>query len=229
MPRTKTKPKLKHRRRKHKRRLRAGPPVALIAGGLLLVMAGPRFMSALVELPGNYVPQRLERGEKVSDAALAKMVSTRRGSLEWYKGEQQWVELGLAQLRQAKRSQSNRVFLLRGAVADLRKGLAMKPAKSPSCLWLAEAELLLGGGATHAVARAIEMSIRTALLDHRYYMKRLEISLLSWPQMNMDARQRVVGQVRIARRKFSRELAKLADRSDYRVLVRRILGNASKG
>ena len=139
-------------------------PVALIAGGLLLVMAGPRFMSALVELSGSCVPQRLERGEKVSDAALAKMVSTRRRSLEWYEGGQQWVELGMAQLRQAERSQSNRVFLLRGAVADLRKGPAMKPANSPGWLWLAEAELLLGSGATHAVTRAIEMSIRTAPL-----------------------------------------------------------------
>ena len=97
-------------------------------------MTSQRFRSGLVELPGNYVPQRLERGEKLSDAVLAKMVSTRLGSLEWYKGGQQWVELGLAQLRQAKRSQSNRVFLLRGAVADLRKGLAMKPANSPG--WL---------------------------------------------------------------------------------------------
>ncbi len=105
----------------------------------------------------------------------------------------------------------------------------MKPANSPGWLWLAEAELLLGGGATHAVAPAIEMSIRTAPLDHRYYRKRLEISFLRWPQMNMDARQRVVGQVRSGRRKFSRELAKLADRSDYRYLVRRVLGNVPKG
>ncbi len=228
MSKTKSKSKRKLRPRRHKSRFRACPPVALFAGALLLFLAVPSFMSALVQLPGNYVPQRLERGEQVSDAALSKFSSTRRGSLEWVSGGQQWVELGLAQLRQAERNQDDRDILLRGAVADLRKGLGMKPANSPGWLWLAEAELLRGGP-TPAVARAIEMSIHTAPLDHRYYMKRLEISLLSWPQLDLDARQAVADQVHFARRKFPRRLAGLARRSDYRNLVRRILDDAPKG
>jgi hypothetical protein len=228
MPKPNTKPKSKLRRRRQKRRLRAGPPVAFIAGGLLLFMAVPRFMSELVQLPGNYVPQRLERGVKVSDAALSKLSSTRRGSLKWVSGGQQWVELGLAQLRQAERDQAKRDVLLRGAITDLRKGLSKKPANSPGWLWLAEAELLRGGP-TPAVARAVEMSIRTAPLDHRYYMRRLEISLLSWPQLDLDARQAVANQIHIARRKFPRRLANLTRQSGYGKLVRRILKNSPAG
>lgn len=228
MPNSKSKPKRKPRHRRHKSRLRACPPVALIAGGLLLVMAVPRFMSELVQLPGNYVPQRLERGIKVSDAALAKFSSTRRGSLEWISGGRQWVELGLAQLRQAERNTADREILLRRAVADLHKGLGMKPANSPGWLWLAEAELLRGGP-TPAVARAVEMSIRTAPLDHRYYIKRLEISLLSWPLLGLDARQAVADQVRYADRKFRHRMTGLARRSEVRDLVRRILVNAPAG
>ena len=228
MPNSKTKPKRKLKRQRHRSRLRACPPLALIAGGLLLFMAVPRFMSALVQLPGNYVPQRLERAEKVSDAALSKLSSTRRGSLKWISSGQQWVELGLVQLRQAERNEANREILLRGAVADLRKGLGMKPANSPGWLWLAEAELLRGGPSP-AVADAIEMSIRTAPLDRRYYMKRLEISLLSWTKLDLDARQVVVDQVHYARRKFPRLLAGLARKASYRNLVQRILGNAPAG
>ena len=191
-------------------------------------MPGPRFMSELVRLPGNYVPQRLERNVKVSDAALYKFSSTRRGSLKWTSGGGQWIELGLAQLRWTERIPDKRENLLRHAVTDLRNGLGMKPANSPAWLWLAEAEFLRGGP-TPAVARAIEMSIRTAPLDHRYFMKRLEISLLSWPQMDLDGRQAVAQQVHIARRKFLRRLAALVGKSDYQKLVRKILGDTPIG
>ncbi len=228
MAKTKIKPKLKRKNRRHGRRIRACPPLALIAGGLLLIMATPRFMSALVQLPGNYVPQRLERQIEVSDAALAKLSSTRRGSLKWNSGGQQWVELGLAQLRQAERNESDREILLPGAVADLRMGLGMKPANSPGWLWLAEAELLRGG-ITPAVWRAIEMSIRTAPLDRRYYMKRLQISLLIWPQLDLDARQAVANQVHYAQRIFPRQLAGLAGEPEYGNLVQTILKMPPKG
>lgn len=228
MTKKKLKSKHKHKARRHRSRFRAGPPVAIIAGGLLLIMAVPRFMSELVQLPGNYVTQRLERNVKVSDKALVKLSSTRRGSLKWNSSGQQWVELGLAQLRQAERDQVNREILLLGAVDDLRKGLAVKPANSPAWLWLAEAESLRGGSAT-AVAQALAMSIRTAPLDRRYYMKRLEMSLLSWPQFGLEARQAVAGQVHYARKKFPRRLAVLAGRSDYRDLVQRILDAPPKG
>jgi hypothetical protein len=218
--------KLKHRRRKS--RLRAGPSLALIAGGVLLVMSVPRFMSALVQLPGNYVSQRMERHEDVSDAALSKFASTRRGSLKWTSSGQQRVELGLAQLRQAEQNQADRKILLQHAIADLRKGLSMKPANSPAWLWLAEAEFLRGG-ATETVARAVEMSIYTAPLDHRHYMKRLQLSLLSWPNLNMNGRQAVANQVHYARRKFPGRLKKLAGQSDYQTLVQKILDNAPTG
>jgi hypothetical protein len=232
-PKTRSRPSPKpgskpRRRRRRGRRFRACPPIALLAGGVLLVMAVPRFMSALVQLPGNYVPQRLERGETVGDAALSKLASTRRGSLEWISGGQQWLELGLAQLRQAERSPENRGILLPRAVAALRQGLTLKPANSPGWLWLAEAELLRGG-ASPAVARAIGMSVRTAPLDRRYYMRRLEISLLSWSYLDIHARQAVAGQVRFASRKFADRLAGLTQRSEYRTLVRRILDNAPTG
>lgn len=220
--------KRKSRRRRHRSRLRAGPTLALIAGAVLLFMAVPRFMSALVQLPGNYVSQRLERHEKVSDKALSKFASTRRGSLKWTSNGQQWVELGLAQLRQAERNQTDRKILLQHAIADLRKGVSMKPANSPAWLWLAEAELMRGG-ATEAVAHAVEMSIHTAPLDRRYFMKRLQISLLSWPHLNMNGRQAVANQVHYARRKFPDRLKTLARQSDYQTLVQKILNNAPAG
>ena len=202
--------------------------MALVAGGILLIMAVPRFVSALVQLPGNHVQLRIERHQEISDAALSKFASTRRGSLKWTSSGQQRVELGLALLRQAERNQVDRKFLLQKAITHLRSGLSMKPANSPAWLWLAEAELLRGG-APAAVARAVEMSIHTAPLDHRYYMKRLQISLLSWPELNLNGRQAVANQVHYARRKFPGGLKKLVHQSDYQTLVQRILNNAPAG
>ena len=228
MPKTKNKPNVEREPARSGRRIRVCPPLALIAGGLLLLMAVPRFMSAVVQLPGNFVPARLEIHKKVSDAALAKLSSTRRGSIKWNSGGQQWVELGLAQLRQAERNEADREILLQRAVADLRKGLGMTPANSPGWLWLAEAELLRGGP-TPAVRRAIEMSILTAPQDKPDYIKRLQISLLIWPQLDLDAREMVANQVHYAQRLFPARLAELAGKPEYGNLVQAILEMTPKG
>lgn len=214
--------KPKRKRVKLRTRRRACPPVAIIAGALLILLGVPRFMSAIVQLPADYIPRKIEHGETLDRATLAKLASTRRGANEWTADGRQWIQLGLAQLRQAEFDKGDRQVLLRRAVTAFRRGLARKPADGQAWMWLAEAELLRSGP-TPIVARAIEMSIHTMPFDPRHHMARLEIALSIWAHLGMQGKAAIADQVRIASRRFSKPLADLARQAGYRDLVQNIL------
>ncbi len=204
-------------------RRRGGPAIALGAGAVLLMLAAPRLVSAIVQLPGDYVLSQLESGRMVDDGALARLAATRRDANEWTSDGRQWIGLGLAVLRRAEHAPGDRRTLLDGAVSALRHGLARRPADSAGWLWLAEAQLLRDG-ASSAVAKAIEMSIRTAPHDRRYYMARLEIALTVWPHFAPESRRTIAGQVRFASRIFPGELQQLTRKMGYGDIVQDILG-----
>ncbi len=214
--------KTKRKRIKLRTRRRACPPVAIIAGALLVVLGIPRFMAAIVQLPADYIPGKMERGETLDRAHLIKLASTRRGANEWVSDGRQWIQLGLAQLRQAEADAGDRGILLQRSVTALRRGLARKPADGRGWMWLAEAELLRGGP-TPLVARAIEMSIHTMPYDPRHHMARLEIALSVWATLSARGRAAIADQVRIAGRRHSKPLGELTRQAGYRGLVAKIL------
>ena len=201
---------------------RACPTLAIVAGGVLIALAAPRVVSAVIQLPADRTPRLIASGQPVDGEALARLAATRRGAIEWTRDGRQWAELGLAQLKQAESDGADREKLLGNAASALRKSVQLSPVDGSAWLWLAEAELLRGGPSDKA-ARAIRMSIRVAPHDRAMQLDRLELALSTWQHFEDDARVEVAEQVRLVHRHSPRRLETLADALGRRDVVEIIL------
>ena len=201
---------------------RACPTLAIVAGGVLIALAAPRVVSAVIQLPADRTPRLIASGQPVDGEALARLAATRRGAIEWTRDGRQWAELGLAQLKQAESDGADREKLLGNAAIALRKSVQLSPVDGSAWLWLAEAELLRGGPSDKA-ARAIRMSIRVAPHDRAMQLDRLELALSTWQHFEDDARAEVAEQVRLVHRHSPRRLETLADALGRRDVVEIIL------
>ncbi len=195
---------------------RACPTLAIVAGGVLIALAAPRVVSAVIQLPADRTTRLIESGQPVDGDALARLAATRRGAILWTRDGRQWAELGLAQLKQAERDAADREKLLRHAAVALRRSVALSPVDGSAWLWLAETELLRTGPSAKA-AQAIRMSIRVAPHDRAVQLDRLELALSTWQHFDEAARSEVARQVRLVHRHSPdrlRALAKVVGRSD---------------
>lgn len=201
---------------------RACPSLAIVAGGVLIALAAPRVVSAVIQLPADRTTRLIESGQHVDRDALARLAATRRGANEWTRDGRQWAELGLAQLKQAEHDTADRDKLLRHAATALRRSVALSPIDGAAWMWLAEAELLLAGPSAKA-AQAISMSIRVAPHDRAMQLDRLELALSTWQHFDDGARSEVAEQVRLAHRRSPERLRALATAIGRRDVVDIIL------
>ena len=111
---------------------RACPALAIVAGSVLIALAAPRVVSAVIQLPADRTTRLIESGQPVDDAALARLAATRRGAIEWTRDGRQWAELGLAQLKQAEHDPAAREKLLGHAAMALRRSVALSPVDGSS-------------------------------------------------------------------------------------------------
>ena len=188
---------------------RACPSLAIVAGGVLIALAAPRVVSAVIQLPADRTTRLIESGRPVDRDALARLAATRRGAIEWTRDGRQWAELGLAELKQAEHDTADRDKLLRHAATALQRSVALSPIDGAAWMWLAEAELLLAGPSAKA-AQAIRMSIRVAPHDRAMLLGRLELALSTWQHFDDEARSAVAEQVRLAHRRSPVRLRALA-------------------
>ena len=188
---------------------RACPALAIVMGGVLIALAAPRVVSAVIQLPADRTTRLIESGQPVDDGALARLAATRRGAIEWTRDGRQWAELGLAQLKQAENNPADREKLLGHAAAALQRSVALSPIDTSAWMWLAEAELLRNGPSDEA-AKAIRMSIRIAPHDRAVQLNRLELALSTWQHFDEAARSEVAKQVRLIHRRSPDRLRALA-------------------
>ena len=195
---------------------RACPALAIVAGGVLIALAAPRVVSAVIQLPADRTTRLIESGQPVDGRALARLAATRRGAIEWTRDGRQWAELGLAQLKQAENETADREKLLGHAAAALQRSVALSPVDGSAWMWLAETEMLRTGPSDEA-AQAIRMSIRVAPHDRAMQLDRLELALATWQHFDDAARSEVAEQVRLVNRRSPdrlRALAKAIGRQD---------------
>lgn len=192
-----------------RRTWRACPSLAIVAGGVLVALAVPRVISAIIQLPADRTTRLIESGQPVDSETLARLAATRRGANEWTRNGRQWAELGLAELKQAEREGEDREKLLRHAATALRKSVSLSPVDGTAWMWLAEAELLRGGP-SEKVAQAICMSIRVAPYDRAVQLDRLELALATWQHFDDEGRAELAEQIRIVNRRDAERLRTLA-------------------
>ncbi len=204
---------------------RACPTLAIVAGGVMIALAAPRVVSAVIQLPADRTPRLIESGQPVDGKALARLAATRRGANQWTRDGRQWAELGLAQLKQAELEGQDRDKLLRRAAEALRQGLALSPVDGSAWMWLAETELLRTGPSDKA-ARAVRMSIRIAPHDRSLQLDRLELALSTWQYFDDPARAELAEQVRLVHQRSPDRLYALADAIGRRDVIEIILEDA---
>ncbi len=204
---------------------RACPTLAIVAGGVLIALAAPRVVSAVIQLPADRTTRLIESGQPVDGRALARLAATRRGAIEWTRDGRQWAELGLAQLKQAENESADREKLLGHAAAALRRSVALSPVDGSAWMWLAETELLRTGPSVET-AQAIRMSIRVAPHDRAVQLDRLELALSTWQHFDDAARSEVAEQVRLVNRRSPDRLHALAKSIGRQDIVNIILEKA---
>lgn len=201
--------------------------IALVAGLVLLTLAVPRTIAALVMLPGDPILNAVQGGGEVSQSDLEVLMGSREAALAWIDSGRVWTDLGLARLRLARKAGFSGVEgrrLLDDAISALRQGLALAPANPFAWARLGYVQLVRHGR-SQAVAEALKMSMLTGSHLPRLMFSRLRLSLTTWRYFDGEEREMVKRQVRLAWKASPKKLVRLADRQNARRIVRRALAD----
>ncbi len=212
------------RNRDSARRIVAGL-FSLSLAGLLLYLAVPTAIAAILSLPGNDILARIKKGEAVTTRELEVFLGSRKRALSWVKSAQTYTDLGLGELLLAQRSGQDDSYdqdLLTSAISNLKTGLGRAPARPYAWTRLAYAQLI-ADGASWEVAQALRMALDTAPYEPRLLLPRLELCLLSWPYLSRTTREATLDQVRIAWQLFPQRLIELARHTNQSNLIRSAL------
>lgn len=200
-----------------------------LIAALLIVLALPRLVGALVQVP--YEPliapvaalgAQTERARRSDDIDLE--IAGRLQALEWIDDGRVWRALGAAQLKKARAGLSGqaRRAALASARTSLRESLKRAPANPFAWSRLAYVEFLKGGE-TAAVEHALTMSMATGALEQRLVFSRLGIALMVWADLTPPARRRMAADIRTAARLDAKRLNAIIRRTGGADIVRRLL------
>jgi hypothetical protein len=207
---------------------RSGRPVAMrkdlglvlvsaTAGALLLALAVPRFMAAVISAPYDQTMRDMGDAAKagtVSQDMLQAAASSRKRALRWQDNPRLWTDLGALQLEQAEAAGFTTAQGRELAARSLdshRQGLALDPAQPYAWLRMAKAELVTAG-MTPALNPPLQMSVRTAPREPQLVLDRLELAFTVWPMLDKTTRAMMNEQVVIAARFYEKKLALMARR-----------------
>lgn len=197
--------------------------LAALMGGLLVGMAGPRVIEDGILAPHEGVIARLATGRRVSVAELAAAGIALKRALAVRESGPAWTVLGAVQLERARRidpqEAGHAVFLDRG-IAALERGLAIAPVQPSAWTILAEA-LMARHGPSPEVTLPLRMAFLAGRVGPSLVMRRIEVALTAWPELDPDSRALVAEHIRIAVDQAPADLADLARR---RYLLRPIRG-----
>ncbi len=190
----------------------AGSLLPLLLAVGLLYLGAPRTIAAFVSLPGDYWLEQIQIRESVSARDLEILIVSRERALAWVEAGRVQTDLAFAQLVLAEASGEDGAYDQAGVartIESLRAGLARAPARPYAWTRLAFAELVAGGPSSE-LAKLLEMALITARYDPRLLFARLEYCLIAWPYFELDAREMVFQQIRIAWHRSPDRLVELA-------------------
>lgn len=203
-------------------------PLAVLAIGMLLVaLALPRTVAAILQAPGEAALTALGRGEHLSGRRLAIAIAGHRGALDWQDDGEIHTDLGalnLARGSDASLPGSVRYAFLDAAIRQFRAGLALGPARPYAWTQYAEAALMRNGAQAHIDA-LLRLSIATGPYEPRLIMQRVELGFFADRGLRADTRAAIRNQVRLASAAMPHALAEFARRRYALAWVRAALAD----
>lgn len=196
-------------------RRRAAAAVALIAGLVLLALAGPRMLAGVIVAPHASLPARLARGEPATLPCVDRAIAAHERALSIYENSRDRAHLGELYFAAAHMlgPQSGRgARLLEQAIAAHRRALAQSPARPYS--WSQLAVALYGrDGGTRAFRAAFSRAIQSAPRTPQLVLAHAGLGLRTWGVLGPALRDRVRDQLAWAVTHFPRRLARRLPRA----------------
>ena len=204
---------------------RLGLIAALVAGGLLLWLAVPRFAAGLLVAPHGQIFERLQDGEPVPMADLDRAVRAHERALGWHDNAHDRMRLGQLQFAMAALltdAPDARRARLRESIEAHQAALSRDPALPYAWTQLAIA-LAVIEGPTPRFAAALAEAIRSAPYAPRLVMARIELGLWAWEGLSAETRSLVSDQIDVAVRLLRGRYRQGFSSADLRARLRRSL------
>ena len=210
-------------------RVRARKGKVLVAGAvalaacLLLALAVPRSVAAVLALPGDPWLRLVQRGEPIGDRGHRILRKTRVAAASWSADPRLRTDRALADLAEALAEdgpRARREALIADADRALVEGLSGAPANPFAWARLAQARGL-GGASGEALRPLFGMSLATGPAVRRLAVGRTVLGLTIWPALNEADRAGLRRQADLAWRDPDRR-ARLVERAEHAGLLPRL-------
>jgi hypothetical protein len=172
---------------------RSSLALGLLLGVVLIAMAAPRFVAALLDGPADRVVFYLQRGANVTDEALIGLVAARRSAIAWHETAHGHRDIAEAELHLIQRSREVSDFA--DAERAVRRGLAIAPIDPHSWARLAYIALLRDRD-TRAAAAALRTSVQVGAYEPLLTGWRVRLILRLWDAVGADDRHVFAAQIR---------------------------------
>ena len=202
--------------------------LSLLVGSYILFLGVPRTVAAFALLPGSHALREIQERRPVGEIERAVFAASHERALSWADAGRTWTDLALVQLLSAAaegRAGRPKAELVEKAIASLRSGVMLAPARPHAWTRLAYAEVL-SGKPPPAVVPALRMALLTATYEPGLLFIRLELGLYAWRYFERGERSLVLKQVRLAWRNSPERLVALAQQSRALGIVRAALARS---
>jgi hypothetical protein len=195
---------------------RAPLVAGLLLGVWLIVMAGPRFVAALLDGPGDRVQFYLLRGADVTDEALRGLIAARRSAAAWHQTAEGQRDIAEATLQRIHRGEHASAFT--EAEQAVRESLAMAPVDPHSWARLAHIAWRRDRNAATAT-KALRASVQVGAYEPSLTAWRVRLTLELWNALAAADRSAFATQIRQLGRDEPDTLAQLtADPQAARII-----------
>lgn len=199
--------------------------LGLALGVVLLVLAGPRLVAAVLGTPADRVAFYLEEGQRVTDEALAGLVVARRAAAGWHETAQDFRDIAAAELMLAHRGASPRGY--DEAERALGRSLAIAPVDPHGWARLAHVAWLQERYADSIAA--LRVSLQTGSYEPTLAAWRVAMMLRLWQAASVEVRILFLTQIRQLARQDPAGLAILRSDPHAAPILADLLGPAAAG
>lgn len=155
---------------------------------LLLMIAVPRTVAAVLSISADDVIESLREGETPTDNEVLRAINQKRHAIRWWQDNQSWLDIGYARLVMSydtSRCDLEMATLLSEARHALETGLGLNGAHPRGWLHLAIA-LWRQDRSDVGVLEALENSVLAGRYQEGVVIPRIELMLSLSPYMNGD-------------------------------------------
>lgn len=168
-----------------------------VCGIVLILVATPRLVGALLRMPGNEATELSATGNDLAIGSYRRAIGSRDWSLAWYSDRRTLVELGILyfnRARQAPAGSSEQHALFSRSLLTLHQSLALSPAQPIAWLLTARAHAELGS--TLATARALTWTVHTGQYLEIQIRPRTILGLRVWDLLDEATRVALMPSIR---------------------------------